>query len=138
MDITGSTANRQRGAKIKTKIYCTQMRHRMTSEILFQGTSVGTEQIDLVSQTAALHGNNLPAVISQETFQFGKLLQKFRILGDAGGNFLKIVRCGSRIGIGTGQQKCVQLLLGSRNRNDFDNILFFGVLSKANLGSSWM
>ena len=55
--------------------------------------------------------------------------REFRILGDAGGNFLKIVRCGSRIGIGTGQQKCVQLLLGSRNRNDFDNILFFGVLS---------
>ena len=123
----GLPADIQRSTKIQTQIDCFQMGHRIFPNIFVQRTLVSTHQIKLKTKAPAGNGLHLPAFVGQKAVQLGELLKKLRFLHHILTNALVIGHCIGRIFIGTGQQKGVQLHLGSRNGNDLDYVFFVGV-----------
>ena len=96
--------------------------------MLVQGALIGAHKIDQVTKLVISHRNDLPVFVGQESVQFGQLLKEVRIFDNIIGKFLEIIHGFARILVGAGQQQCIQLGLGCRDRNDFYNILIFCIL----------
>ena len=104
------------------------MRHGTAAHETIQCLLVTAQQVDLVTQIVILHGDDLPAFVGKETFQFGQLFQSFRFCDHLVGKRLEVIQCGCGILICAGEQQGIQLRLRTGDGNDFQYVFLIGIL----------
>ena len=104
------------------------MGHGIAAQMLFQGTLVRTDQVNLISQFIVFHGNDLTAGVGQKPLQSGQLLQQLGFFDDALSLLFEIDSGGCRVRVCPGEQQSVKFLLRSRNRNDLHYVFFVSIL----------
>ena len=118
MDPTGPAGSGQGVAHVNAQIQRGQMGHAVPTDILLQGQTVTAQQVYFKTLVPMLHGNSLPAVKSQESFQTGQVLQALCFLLHDLSQFTEVIHRVSGATERAGQKQCVQLGLGGGNRDD--------------------
>ena len=120
--VSGPAADGKCCTQVKTQVDSLQMCDGLFAHITQKRSLVAAQKIDLVTESAVFHGNDLAAFVGEKSFQFGKHIERIHFCGNGLCSFLEVVCCFRRILVCTGQKQCIQLDLRHRNRDYFYNV----------------